>query len=305
MKEQPSLHALALFLAVVDHGTMLAAAEAEGISQPAISAHVKALEGYFGTPLLERIGRRVRPTAAGELVAAATRRLLGTVDELEQALADLAGLRAGRLVVGASATVGETWLPAILGRFRRAYPGVELVLRLGNSEEMLRALRDHALGFAIVGRAESAPELIARPIVDDRLALFVAAASPLLDGAPVRLADLAGEVVVLREPGSATREAALRCLAARGVTPAQTLELGSNEAVKRAVAAGLGVGILSALTLEVDCRAGAIAELPCADWECRRRFWLVHRRDQLLSRAEHAFLRLLPGEPPGPPPARR
>ncbi|MCC6626978.1 MAG: LysR family transcriptional regulator [Chloroflexi bacterium] len=304
MKERPSLHALEAFLAVIEHGTMLAAAEAEAISQPAISAHVKSLEGYFGTPLLERTGRRVRPTPAGELVALQTRRLLGLVDELGQALDDIAGLRRGRLVVGASATVGETWLPAVLGRFQADHPAVEIVTRLGNSEVMIQAVRDRVIGFAVIGRADQTADLIVRAVFDDRLALFAASASPLAGRAALRVRDLAGETFVLREPGSATRETALRGLAAHGLTPAKVLELGSNEAVKRAVAAGLGIGILSSLTLDVDQKAGAIVLLTCADWVCQRQFWLVYRRDRVLSHAEQAFLALLPHVTPDPAAAR-
>src|SRR6266581_4057844 len=111
MLERPSLHALAVYLAVVDHETMTAAAEAEGISQPAISAHIKSLEGFFGTPLMERSGRRVRPTAAGHLVADYTRRVLRLTAEMTRAVGDLEGLRAGKLIIGASSTVGEQMLP--------------------------------------------------------------------------------------------------------------------------------------------------------------------------------------------------
>ncbi len=293
MKERPSLHALALFVAVVDCGTMTAAGEAEGVAQPAISVHVRNLERFYGAPLLERSGRRVRPTAAGDLLVAHARRILGLVDEGEQALADQQGLRGGCLVVGASATVGETWLPELLGRFRRAHPGVQLEVRLGNSEEIVQAVRDRALGFGVVGRPDPDPDLEARPVVEDRLELFAPADSPYLCRAGLRVADLGEETVVLREPGSATREAVLRCLSARGVAPTKTLQLGSNEAVKRAVAAGLGVSVLSAQVLDVDLRAGDVTLLRCADWDCRRRFWLVHGRDRLLSPAERAFLQLL------------
>ena len=297
MSERPSLHALALYLAAVERGTITAAAEAERISQPAVSVHLKALERFYGTPLMERSGRRVRPTAAGRLVADSVRRVLELLDELQRAVADLEGLRAGRLEVGASATVGETVLPAVLGRFRRAHPAVELVLRIGNSEEILRAVRARELGLGVVGQPGADGTVTAEPVLDDALELVVPAASPLLRRAPVRLADLAGESIVLREPGSATRDLALRCLEARGFVPARTMELGSNEAVKRAVAAGLGVGILSTHTLDVDRRAGDLAPLPCADWDCRRRFWLVRRADRPLGPAERAF-RLLLG-PPG------
>jgi DNA-binding transcriptional LysR family regulator len=293
MKERPSLHALALFLATVEHGTMTAAAEAEGIAQPAISVHVRNLERFYGMPLLERAGRRVRPTAAGELVATHSRRVLGQIDELEQAMADLEGLRGGRLVVGASATVAETWLPAVLGRFRRAHPAIELEVRLGNSELVLGEVRDRSLAFGIVGRPNDDPLLVSRPVFADALALFAAADHPCVGKEWARLTDLGDETFVLRELGSATRELTVACLATRGFQPAKTIQLGSNEAVKRAVAAGLGIGILSARTVDVDARAGDVALIPCADWDCRRQFWLVQRRDRLASRAEEAFLRLL------------
>lgn len=293
MKERPSLHALALFLATVEHGTMTAAAEAEGIAQPAISVHLRNLERFYGAALMERSGRRVRPTAAGELVAAQTRRILGLVDDLDHAVADLAGLRGGRLVVGASATVAETWLPNILGRFRRAHPAVELEVRLGNSEHVVREIRERALAFGVVGKPEPEPDLIARPVFDDALAFFAAADHPLAGSGPVDLTDLADETFVLREPGSATRELAVGCFASRGFRPAREVRLGSNEAVKRAVAAGLGIGILSDRTVDVDARAGDVTLLPVADWDCRRQFWLVRRRDRLPSRAEEAFLGFL------------
>ena len=292
MKERPSLHALALFLAVVEHGTMTAAAEAEGIAQPAISVHLRNLERFYGAALMERSGRRVRPTATGELVAAQTRRILDLVDDLGHAVTDLEGVRGGRLVVGASATVAETWLPEVLGRFRRAHPAVEIEVRLGNSEHVVREVRERALAFGIVGKPGPDPVLVARSVFDDALALFAAADHPLLCR-EARLADLEGETLVLREPGSATRELAVGCLAAGGVQPSREVQLGSNEAVKRAVAAGLGVGILSARAVDVDVRAGDVALLPVAGWDCRRRFWLVQRRDRLLSRAEEAFLRFL------------
>lgn len=293
MKERPSLHALELFLATVEHGTMMAAAEAEGIAQPAISVHIRNLERFYGQPLMERSGRRVRPTAAGQSVVAHARRILGAVDELGHAMADLEGLRAGRLLVGASATVAETWLPGVLGRFRRAHPAVTLEVRTGNSEHILQGVRERAVGLGIIGRQVDDAVLICRPVFEDRLELFITADSPLANGAIRHLADFANLTFVLREPGSATREAVLGCMRESGFAPAEEVQLGSNEAVKRAVAAGLGVGILSARTIDVDERAGDIAGVPCADWDCRRQFWLVHRADRVLSQAELAFLALL------------
>lgn len=293
MLERPSLHALAVYLAVVDHETMTAAAEVEGISQPAISAHLKSLEGFFGTPLMERSGRRVRPTAAGALVADYTRRILRLTDELTRAVADLEGLRAGTLIIGASSTVGEQMLPAVLGRFHRAYPGVGLVLSIGNTAEIAHKVLERALDLGIVGKPQQHPELKATPVFDDHLEIFVAPDSPLAVGTQLAVSELDGQMFVLREAGSATRDLALGCLAAQGCTPGETIELGSNEAVKRAVSAGLGVGVLSTHTIAVDRQVGAVVVLDCTGWECRRQFWLIHRQDRLLTHAERAFIDLL------------
>jgi DNA-binding transcriptional LysR family regulator len=297
MRELPSLHALALYLSVVEHETMIAAAEAEGIGQPGISAQIKSLEGHYRVPLMERSGRRLRPTAAGRIVAAHARRLLDLVDDLDRALADLAGVHTGQLILGASETVGEAVLPEVLGRFRGAYPAVELVLQLGNSQEIIRAIVERHLSFGIVGRADGHDALDARPVFDDRLDFFARPEHPVAGRASLRLADLADETFVLREPGSATRELALAALAAHNFMPRQTIQLGNNEAVKRAVAAGLGIGILSVHTLSVDERAGNITRLYPIDWECRRQFWLIRRTDRVLTKPEQAFLDVLEHTP--------
>ncbi|MGI8689774.1 MAG: LysR family transcriptional regulator [Thermomicrobiales bacterium] len=298
MKERPTLHALAVYLAVMEHGTMHAAAEHESISQPAISAHVKSLERFFHAPLLERTGRRVRPTAAGDLVATYSRRMLALLDELEQGLADLAGLHIGRLVVGASSSFGEAILPGILGRFHRMYPGIELAARIGNTEEIVQGVLDRTVGFGIIGADRPDATLESWPIFDDTLDLFVAPTHPLLARTMPITHDLSRETFVLREPGSATRDLALRTLATYDIVPMRLIEFEGNEAVRRAVAAGMGVGILSEHTLAVDYRAGEVVRLKCADWECRRQFRVLHRYDRVLSRAEHAFLELLGRVPP-------
>jgi DNA-binding transcriptional LysR family regulator len=235
--ERPSLHALAVFLAVVEHGTMTAAAEEEGISQPAISAQIKVLERYYGTILLQRTGRGVVPTATGQNVADHAARILALVDELDRLVRDLKGLQSGRLVIGASSTVGEQFLPAHLGRFHAAYPHVELEVRIGNTGEITVAVVRRELDFAFVGSPPESDELIAEPVFADDVVAFVAPGDPLLRDAPIDPAALSGRQYVLRERGSATRDLALHCLAAAGCEPAHVIELGSNEAVKRAVEA--------------------------------------------------------------------
>lgn len=293
MGKRPSLRALAIYLDVVEGATMTAAAERAHMSQPAVSTRIKELERFYGTPLLERRGRQVVPTATGRMVARYAGRILGLVDELADMVADLEGLRRGKLWIGASASVGETLLPDVIGRFRRAYPAIEVELQIGNSDQILHAVRHRELPFGIVGVELIDDDLESRPVIHDRLDIFAATDSPLRERASLRVADLLDETFVLREPGSATRELALSHLAALGVVPSRSVQFGSNEAVKRAVSSGLGIGILSTHTLAVDLRAGVLEVLPCLDWHCRRRFWFVRRRDRPDTQVERAFCEVL------------
>jgi DNA-binding transcriptional LysR family regulator len=302
--ERPSLHALAIFLAVLEHGTMTAAAEAEGISQPAISAQIKGLEGYYGARLLQRSGRGVVLTATGRIVADYARRVVALVDELGRAVSDLEGLRTGRLVIGASSTVGEQLLPTYLGRFHTAYPGISLEVRIGNTGEITAAVTLRELDFAFVGRPPEADVLLAEPVLADVVVAFVAPGDPLLRETPLDPPALSGRQIVLREQGSATRDLALQCLDASGCTTGHVIELGSNEAVKRAVEAGLGIGLLSTHTIEAERLAGLLVDLPISGWACRRSFWLIRRRDRALTRAAEAFLALLPRQEAERPPQR-
>lgn len=292
--ERPSLHALAVFLAVAEHGTMTAAAEEEGISQPAISAQVKVLERYYGTPLLQRGGRGSSPTPAGRRVAEYAKRMLALSSELDRAVADLEGLATGSLVVGASSTVGEHLLPTYLGKFHAAHPGIRLSVQIGNSVAITELVAERALDFAIVGQEPGDPDLLAEPVLDDSIVAFVAPGNPLLRRAPIPPLALCGRQFVMREAGSATRALAERCLREASCGPGHIIELGSNEAVKRAVEAGLGIGLLSTHTIEAERLAGLLFDLPIRDWYCGRSFWLIRRRDRILTRAEQAFLALLP-----------
>lgn len=292
--ERPTLQALAIFNEVAKHGTMTAAAGAIGISQPAISAQVKALERYYGTRLIERDGRGSTPTPAGRLVADHTARILALVDEIRRGVANLEGLEAGELIVGASSTVGEQLLPAYLGRFHTSHPGVRLSVRIGNSAEITARVTARELDFAIVGEEPAHPDLLSEPVFEDQIVAFVAADDPLARCAPIAPLALCGRQFVMREAGSATRALAERCLLEMSCGPGHIIELGSNEAVKRAVEAGLGIGLLSTHTIAAERLAGLLVDLPVVGWLCSRSFWLIRRRDRVLTRAEEAFMELLP-----------
>jgi DNA-binding transcriptional LysR family regulator len=150
------------------------------------------------------------------------------------------------------------------------------------------------LDFALVGQEPGDPDLLAEPVLDDHIVAFIAPGDPLLREAPIAPLTLCGRQFVMREAGSATRALAERCLRETSCGPGHVIELGSNEAVKRAVEAGLGIGLLSTHTIEAERLAGLLVDLPIAGWRCERSFWLIRRRDRVLTRAEEAFLALVP-----------
>jgi len=240
-----TLHRLELFLAVLDSGGVARAAQARHLSQPAVSEHVRGLEAFFGVQLFERAGRGVRATAAARLLEPFVRQALGLLTSAGQAAIELRGLRAGAVAVGASATPGTYLLPAVLGRFHAAHPQVALTLRIGDTREVEQWVAAGSVELGVIGAPPARPGLAAEPWVKDELVAIVARRHPLARRRTLPGAALAGEPYIAREEGSSTRAVAERSLADLGVTLRPVMELGSTEAVREAVAAGLGVSVVS------------------------------------------------------------
>lgn len=245
IKPGVTLHRLELFLAVLDAGGVGRAAQAHHLSQPAVSEHLRGLEAFFDVRLFERAGRGVRPTAAARLIEPFVRQALGLVASAEQAAIELRGLRAGAVAVGASTTPGTYLLPEVLGRFHAAHPRIALTLRIGDTREVEQWIAAGAVELGVIGEAPIRPGLAAEPWVKDELVAIVARRHPLARRRAVRGAALAAEPYISREEGSSTRAVAERFFAELGLTLRPAMELGSTEAVREAVAAGLGVSVVS------------------------------------------------------------
>jgi DNA-binding transcriptional LysR family regulator len=290
--DELNFHWLALFRAVARHGGVGAAADALAISQPSVSAQVRQLARALGLTLLERSGRGVRLTDQGQRVLAYAERIFTLADDLQREAADLRAGVAGRLVVGASTTVGEYVLPAVLGHFHQQWPGVEILAQVGNSATVEARLLAGEWDLGLVGEPLEHPTLEASQFATDTIVL-IASPEHRLAGRRVEPQELAGEAFVSREPGSATRKAAEAALQVAGVAPRAVMELGSNDAVKRAVAAGLGLGALSDRAVAPELAAGWLARLDAPWFQCRRPLVLLRHRDRLLTRPEQAFIALL------------
>ena len=282
-----SLQGLRVFLCVLEHGSLSAAGRELGMTQPAVSNHMHALEERFGVSLVSR-GRPMRVTPAGEHLAGHARRVLDEVTELEEGMARHAG-PCGRLAVGVSSTPGELLLPRLAVEFSGRYPEVTLDARVADTEETVAQILGREVEVALVGRTVEHPRLVSRVVEEDELVPVVAASDPLV-GRPLEAGDLDGRPFVLREKGSATRLAVEEGLAGAGLGPQPVaMELGSNAAVMGAVAAGAGIGVVPARTLGAQ---PLVERLDVRGVGFSRPFVLLVERSRSLSPAAEAFVEL-------------
>ncbi|GAA1076841.1 LysR family transcriptional regulator [Nocardiopsis composta] len=286
-----NLHRLEIFLRVLEHGSFSAAAQKLYMSQPSVSTQVKKLEASMGATLVDRSGARIRPTAEGEALAQYARRLLLLTEEAVAAVEQIQGLRAGRLRVGGTTTVGTYLLPGLTARFREEFPGVEFDLFVGNSGQVEAALLEGEIGLAVVAGGPSAPQLLVEPLLSDGLLLCADPGHRLAGAAgPLDPGELSGERFLLREPGSSTRDEQLATLELWGLTGAATADVWGAETAKQAVGAGLGIALLSEHAVARDVATGSLAVLDVRPRRPGRPIMVCHRRDRVLSPAESVFL---------------
>lgn len=271
-------------------GSFTQAAEALDVGQPAVSQHVAALERFLGVALIARAGRGVRLTEAGRLVADYGTRILRLTEQLHEGIAGLKGLTTGRLVVGAGQTPGDYILPALLGAFQQQYPGMSVELEIADTRRVVEWLLRHTYDLGFIGDWVEHESLELEAFLEDRVVFFTAPQHRLGQQHAVTLEEVVASGLIVREPGSATRATGERALRAAGMEPRFTMELGSNEAVKRAVLAGLGVGLLSTYALEVEQRAGLLTELTVPGFDGRRLVYIAWNRELPLTSAQAAFV---------------
>jgi DNA-binding transcriptional LysR family regulator len=286
-----TLHRLELFLAVLDHGGVGRAAKARNISQPAVSEHLRGLEAYFGLPLLERYGRSVRATSAARLVEPYARQAVGLLRGAARAAADLLGLHGGSLVIGASTTPGTYLLPAALGRFHAAHPAIALSLQISDTREIERWVSAGQVELGVIGEAPLVSGLVAERWVQDELVLIVPRGHPFARRKAVSPPAIAGEPYITREEGSSTRGVAEGYLGRLRVALTPTMELGSTEAIREAVAAGLGVALVSRHAVLARDRRIVVVRLAGPRWT--RDLLIVRRKGTPLGPAGTRFREML------------
>jgi DNA-binding transcriptional LysR family regulator len=272
---------------------MTRGAERLDISQPAASKQVRELERALGVHLFDRVGRRVRLSRAGEVLADHARRLFALAHEAEEAMADVRAVRRGRLAIGASTTIGAYLLPGVLAEFWRRRPGVELSVQVENTEQVHRRLAGHELDLGLTEGFIEEAELDAEVFHRDELVIIAAPGHRLAGRVRVSLSAVREEPFILREPGSGRRAVEERALARLKLPVRAAMSLGSTEAIKRVVAEGVGLAIVSRLAVVAECAAGALAVLPVAGLRIERPLLLVRRKGRRDGPAMQAFSAVL------------
>ena len=288
-----NLNHLAIFHAVAQAGSMTQGAERLDISQPAVSKQVQELEHSLGVHLFDRIGRRVRLSQAGEILANYARLLFALEHEAEEAMADVRAVGRGRLVIGASTTIGTYLLPGVLADFWRRHPKVELLVEIENTEQVHRRLAGLQLDVGLTEGFVEEAELEAEVFHRDELVVIAAPGHPLARQPRVPLSALRDEPFILREPGSGTRAVEERALGRLKLPVRVVMALGSTEAIKRVVAEGVGLAIVSRLAVGAECAAGTLATLPVAGLRIARPLHLVRRKGRRDGPALQAFCGVL------------
>lgn len=288
-----NLHFLRVFTAVAESRSFSRAAELLFLSQPAVSKAVRELEQQVGLALLDRSARPVALTEAGAVLLEHARQMFADERAAERALDQMRDLGAGSLAVGASSTIGIYLLPPAIARFHRRYPRIKLFLDIGNTQQVAEHLRSASLDIAFVEGPVEGEGLDVVPWRPDELAAIAPPEHPLAGGEPVTLERLLEEPFVLREPGSGTREVIELALRARGAALTVPLELGSTEAIKRAVIAGMGLAIVSVATVTTELATGQLRLIPVPELPLDRQLTRLCIVGRPPSPAVRAFLELL------------
>jgi DNA-binding transcriptional LysR family regulator len=283
-----SLRQLRVFEAAATLHSFSKAAEALHLTQPGVSMHIKELEGHAGLPLFERIGKKLYITEAGQELLTHARELLRSLKDAEDVLDGLKGLRRGRINLAVVSTA-KYFIPRLLARFGKNYPQLEIRLAVNNRNSVIEQLIANEVDLAVMGRSPQSLNTIAEPFAQNPHVIIAAPDHPLAGRRRVTVEAVAKETFIVREPGSGTRLAMQQFFDERQVPCRVGLEMASNETIKQAVMAGMGVSFLSRHTLDLELQTGRLAVLDVRGTPVMRHWHVAHLANKRLSPTAAAF----------------
>jgi len=283
-----TLRQLSIFEAAARHLSFTRAAEELHLTQPAVSMQIRQLEESAGLPLFEQVGKRMFLTEAGQEMERYARSVLATLEEASQVFDEMRGLERGTLHIAVASTANY-FVPQLLAEFCRRYPGVQVSLDVTNREGLLHALSDNDTDLVVMGKPPETMDLVATIFMENPLVAIAPPAHPLAGQRKIPLQRLQEETFLIREKGSGTRSATERFFVEHGLSLSSTMEMSSSESIKQGVEAGLGLGLLSLHTLEMELALKRLVILDVNELPIVRNWYIMHRTGKRLSAVAQGF----------------
>ncbi|HRQ04450.1 MAG TPA: LysR family transcriptional regulator [Nitrosomonas halophila] len=292
-----TLHQLKVFESVARHLSFTRAAEELFLTQPTVSLQIKQLENLVALPLFEQMGKRIYLTEAGQELYQYSRAIAQLIADMELALDELKGLERGKLNISVVSTANY-FAPHLLAKFCQRYQGITVSLNVTNRENVLRQLADNLTDLAIMGQPPDGLDIVSESFMENPLVIIAPPNHPLCGQQKIPVKRLAQEVFLVREPGSGTRNAMERFFTEQQITINRGMETDTSEAIKQAVQAGMGLGIMSRHTIELELITNRLMILDVQGFPIMRHWHIVHRKNKRFSRVAKTFKEFLLKEAP-------
>lgn len=284
------LNQLWVFYHVAKHRSFSQAAEALFLSQPSVSNQVKLLEDAYGLRLFERSGRTIGLTDAGGALYSYAERIFALAKEADSVIEEIKGMEAGGIKISASNTLGAYYLPDIIDLFRRKHPRVEIQIDVGYTENVVESVLTFKSDLGMIGRSVTHPNIVVTPLWEEELVLIVPPEHPFASLRTIGISQLQDQPFIMSEKGSGVRAITEELLSGKGPSPRVVMELGENEAIKRAVASGLGITLISATVAKRELEAGLLRAVRLTGARIMRQFSIIYHKDKYLSHLIRAFM---------------
>jgi DNA-binding transcriptional LysR family regulator len=284
------LNQLWVFYHVAKHRSFSQAADALFLSQPSVSNQVKLLEAACGLKLFERFGRTIELTNTGEVLYSYAERIFSLAQEAESVIEEIKGMKAGGIKISASNTLAAYYLPDIIDLFRKKHPRVEIQMDVGYTQNVVESILTFKSDLGMIGQSVTHPNIVVTPLWEEELVLIVPPDHPFARSRTIGISQLQDQPFIMSEKGSGVRSITEEILSGKGPSPRVVMELGENEAIKRAVASGLGITIISATVAKRELEAGLLRAVRLSGARIMRQFSIIHHRDKYLSQLIRAFM---------------
>ncbi len=290
--KQVTFHQLKVFEVTARRGSFTRAAEELFLTQPTVSIQMKQLTKAVGLPLFEQVGKRLYLTEAGKELLSTCQDIFERLEQFEMTVSDLQGLQRGQLRLSVI-TTAKYVIPRLLGPFCQQYPGIDVALIVTNHEHILERLRDNLDDLYIPSQMPENMDVHCHPFLENPLVVMASRNHPLAGEAHIPIKRLNNEPFIMRELGSGTRHAVEQLFEAHNISIKVRLELGSNEAIKQAIAGGLGISVLSRHCMALEGEGGQIALLDVEHFPIQRHWNIVHPKGKNLSVVARTFFKYL------------